>query len=93
MGEGLLLLTHLKSLSSWHSLTRQDHVVVQRWTKRRALGWEKFLPGPAWLLLSETGPPFSPSLYNFRPLLPTVTPPDVLLLRSDDATTEPSRIA
>ena len=31
---------------------------VQRWTKRWALGCEKFLPGPAWLLLSKTGPPF-----------------------------------
>ena len=32
-------------------------------TKRRALGCVKFLPGPAWLLLSEPGPPFSASLY------------------------------
>ena len=36
---------------------------VQGFTKRWALGCEKFLPCPAWLMLSETGPPFSPSLY------------------------------
>ena len=28
-----------------------------------ALGCEKFLPDPAWLLLSKSGPPFSLSLY------------------------------
>ena len=38
---------------------------IQRWPIRRALGCEKFLPDPAWLLLSKTGPSFSPSLYNF----------------------------
>ena len=37
---------------------------VQRCTKRWALGCKKFLPGPAWLLLSKTGPPFGPSLYR-----------------------------
>ena len=37
---------------------------LQRWTKRWTLGCEKFLPGPAGLLLSKTGPPFSPSLYS-----------------------------
>ena len=26
----------------------------------------KFQPGPAWLLLSKTDPPFSPSLYQFQ---------------------------
>ena len=31
--------------------------------KRWALGCEKILPCPAWLLLSKTGPPFSPYLY------------------------------
>ena len=55
----------------------------QRWAKRRALGCEKFLPGPAWLLLSNTGPPFSPSQYvgpascdgaNFHRLWRSVTP-------------------
>ena len=34
---------------------------VQSWTKRRAQGCKKFLPGPSWLLLSKTGPPLSPS--------------------------------
>ena len=29
----------------------------------RALGCEKFLPGPAWVVLSKTGPPFSGTLY------------------------------
>ena len=36
---------------------------IQRWAKRWALGCEIFLPGPAWLLLSKSGPPFSLSLY------------------------------
>ena len=36
---------------------------IQGFTKRWALGCEKFLPGPAWLLLSKTGPPFSASMY------------------------------
>ena len=35
---------------------------VQRWAKRWAQGCKKFLTGPAWLLLSRTGPPFSTSL-------------------------------
>ena len=35
---------------------------LQRWAKRRALGCEKFQPGSDWLLLSKTGPPFSPSM-------------------------------
>ena len=35
---------------------------VQRFTIRWALGCEKFLPSPAWLLLSKTGPLFSASL-------------------------------
>ena len=34
---------------------------VHGFTIRRALGCVKFLPGPAWLLFSETGPPFSAS--------------------------------
>ena len=38
--------------------------IVKRWTKRRALGYKKFLNGPASLLLSKTGPPFSPYLQN-----------------------------
>ena len=37
---------------------------VQGFTKRWALGCEKCLPGPAWLLLSKTGPPFGLSLYR-----------------------------
>ena len=37
---------------------------VQSFTKRWALGCVKFLPGPAWLVLSKTGPPFSASLYR-----------------------------
>ena len=37
-------------------------VSVERRTKRLALGFEKLLPGPAWLSLGKTGPPFSPSL-------------------------------
>ena len=37
-------------------------VYVQGFTKRWTLGCEKFLPGLAWLLLSVTGPPFSPYL-------------------------------
>ena len=32
---------------------------MQSFTKRRALGCEKFLPGHAWLLLSKTVPPFT----------------------------------
>ena len=36
---------------------------LRGFTKRWALGCEKFLLGPAWLLLSKTGPPFSASLY------------------------------
>ena len=32
----------------------------QRWAKRWSLGCEKFQPGLGWLLLSKTGPPFSP---------------------------------
>ena len=36
---------------------------IQGSAKRWALGCENFLPGPAWLLLSKTGPPFSPYLY------------------------------
>ena len=31
---------------------------VQRWAKRQALGCEKILPGPAWLLLSKICKPF-----------------------------------
>ena len=38
--------------------------VQRRWTKKWSLGWENVLPGSAWLLLSKTGPLFSPSLYN-----------------------------
>ena len=37
--------------------------VVQRWAKRWALGCEKFLLCPAWLLLSKTCPSLSPSQY------------------------------
>ena len=40
--------------------------IVQRWTIRRALGCEKFPTSLAWLLLSKTGPPFSPSLCIVR---------------------------
>ena len=36
--------------------------LVQRWTLLWTLGCEIFLPGLAWLLLSKTGPHFSPSL-------------------------------
>ena len=39
---------------------------LQRWVKRRALGCEKLLPDPAWLLLSETGPTFSPPLHRHQ---------------------------
>ena len=42
--------------------THKGAKALQRWTKRLALGCEKFLPGLAWLFLSKTGPPFSPSL-------------------------------
>ena len=34
----------------------------RRFTSRWALGCEKFVHGPAWLLLSKTGPTFSASL-------------------------------
>ena len=38
--------------------------IVQGSTIRRALGCEKFQPGPAWVVLSIiTGPPFSGALY------------------------------
>ena len=36
---------------------------VQGFTKRGAVGYEKFLSGTAWQLLSKTGPPFSASLF------------------------------
>ena len=36
---------------------------LQKWAKKWSLGCKKFLPGLAWLLLSKTGPLFSPSLY------------------------------
>ena len=39
--------------------------IVQKWAKRRALGCEKSLPGPARLFLSKTGPPFRPYLNVF----------------------------
>ena len=32
-------------------------VYIQSWAKNVSLGCENFLPGPAWLLLSKTGPP------------------------------------
>ena len=35
----------------------------QRLAKKWSLGCENILPGPAWLLLSKTGPLFGPSLY------------------------------
>ena len=40
----------------------RPHLLVQRWNLMWTLGCEKILPGAAWLLLSKTGPPFSPSL-------------------------------
>ena len=40
---------------------------VRGFTKRWALGCVKFIPDPAWLLLSKTGPPFSASLYKIPP--------------------------
>ena len=39
---------------------------VQRWAKRQALGCEKILPGPAWLLLNKLCPLFSRTLYRLR---------------------------
>ena len=45
---------------------RRNCIYFERWTLRRTLGCENFLPGPAWLLLSKTCPPFSPSLYNCK---------------------------
>ena len=36
---------------------------VQGSTRRRALGCKKFLPSPAWVVLSKTGPHFSGALY------------------------------
>ena len=36
---------------------------VRSWAKKWSLGCGNFLPGPAWLLLSKTGPRFGPSLY------------------------------
>ena len=41
------------------------HKPVQGSTKRRALSCEKFLSGPAWVMLSKAGPPFSGALYNW----------------------------
>ena len=52
-----------------HALARNivvrgpKYVQIQRWDKKLALRCEKFLPIPARLLLSKTGPPFSPPLY------------------------------
>ena len=46
-------------------LSETKWIFVQRWTKRWALGCEKFQPDPDWLLLSKTGPSFSQSLFNF----------------------------
>ena len=37
---------------------------VQGSTIRRAVGCEKFLTGPAWVVLSKTGPPFSGALHS-----------------------------
>ena len=52
---------HCVHIYSCYGMLKKPH--IQRWTKRWALGCEKFLPGPAWLLLSRPCPPFSPSLY------------------------------
>ena len=41
---------------------------VHRWTKIWALGCKKFWLCPAWLLLSNTGPLFSPSLLLYEDL-------------------------
>ena len=61
-----LTLTKVGQLACINFLGRAETsfavlTVLQRWTKtkRWALGCEKYPPGPAWLLLSETGPPFS----------------------------------
>ena len=57
------------SIRNWPSLITNDTpgyrfpdvlhytgLFLQSWSKRRALGCEKLLPGPAWLLLSNAGP-------------------------------------
>ena len=36
------------------------------WAKRPALGCKKVQPGSTLMLLSKTGPPFSPTLYNSK---------------------------
>ena len=46
------------------SVTACTYRILHGFTKRWAQGCVKFLPGPAWLLLSKTGPPFSASLYG-----------------------------
>ena len=43
---------------------------LRRWTLLWTLAWEEFLPGLAWLLLSKTGPLFSPSLYSSLSVAP-----------------------
>ena len=42
-------------------LYNQIYVKVQ--VKERSLSCEKILPGSAWLMLSKTGPPFTPFLH------------------------------
>ena len=51
-------LGHVSS-SMWDVMKPQ----LQGFSKRRAPGCEKFLPCPAWVVLSKTGPPFSGALY------------------------------
>ena len=57
-----ILLLSTPQTSHLISKENQPHI-IQRRTKRLALGCEKFPLAPALLLLSRSGPPFSPSLY------------------------------
>ena len=42
------------------------NIYLQRWAKRRALGWEKFKHCLAWLMLSKPGPPFTTHIDEFQ---------------------------
>ena len=46
------------------SLLIHSAALLRRWAKKCSLACENFLPSPAWLLPSKSGPLFSPFLYN-----------------------------
>ena len=46
-----------------HIRKQRLKIRIRSWVKKWSLGCESFLTGPAWLLLSKTGPFVSKSLY------------------------------